>query len=70
MSCPVGNLDFAAKEEDLRVFFESLLTTERGPVPDASEAKNWVTHVRLVRDPATQLGKGFAYVEFAVCRIS
>ncbi|KZV88273.1 hypothetical protein EXIGLDRAFT_839379 [Exidia glandulosa HHB12029] len=65
----VGSLDFAAKEEDLRVFFESLLTTERGPVPETGAGENksasWVTHVRLVRDPATQLGKGFAYVEFA-----
>lgn len=64
----VGSLDFAAKDEDLRVFFESLLTTERGPVPSSEDgvAKTWVTHVRVVRDPGTQLGKGFAYVEFTV----
>jgi nucleolar protein 12 len=59
----VGSLDFAAKDEDLRVFFESLLTTERQPAPDG---QSWVTHVRIVRDADTQLGKGFAYVEFAV----
>ncbi|KAH7106888.1 hypothetical protein BKA62DRAFT_685413 [Auriculariales sp. MPI-PUGE-AT-0066] len=57
----VGSLDFAAKDEDLRVFFESLLSTERGPAED----KTWVTQVRIVRDANTQLGKGFAYVEFA-----
>jgi nucleolar protein 12 len=28
----VGNLDFAAKEEELRTFFETLLTSEMGPV--------------------------------------
>jgi len=28
----VGNLDFAAKEEELRTFFETLLTGEMGPV--------------------------------------
>jgi len=59
----VGSLDFAAKDEDLRVFFESLLTTERGPV---EEDKTWVTQVRIIRDANTQLGKGFGYVEFLV----
>lgn len=27
----VGNLDFASKEEDLRVFFEGVVSGERGP---------------------------------------
>lgn len=27
----------------------------------------WVTHVRIIRDKDTQLGKGIAYVEFKVC---
>ncbi|KAG6856357.1 hypothetical protein H0H87_005344 [Tephrocybe sp. NHM501043] len=67
----VGNLDFASKEEDLRVFFEGVVSTERGPPPGTVEGvedgaiKKWVTRVRIVRDKDTQLGKGFAYVQFA-----
>ncbi|KAG2049085.1 hypothetical protein BDR06DRAFT_984558 [Suillus hirtellus] len=61
----VGNLDFASKEEDLRVFFESLITAECGPPSQASDApQHWVSRVRIVRDKETQLGKGFAYVQF------
>jgi nucleolar protein 12 len=81
----VGNLDFASKEEDLRVFFEGVVSTERGePSPlledmeseeDEEEGeknqpvkkeRTWVSRVRIVRDRETQLGKGFAYVQFAV----
>lgn len=82
----VGNLDFASREEDVRVFFEGLVSAERGPRgtvtggdsdsedegdtddPNAHEAKpkTWVTRVRIIRDKDTQLGKGFAYVQFAV----
>ena len=67
----VGNLDFASKEEDLRIFFEGIVSVERGP-PDAEESQDegkpkcWVTRVRMIRDKDTQLGKGFAYVQFSV----
>lgn len=75
----VGNLDFSAKEEDLRTFFDSLLSKERGEPPEDqlktgesdemnSLKKNpWVVSVRIIRDRDTQLGKGFAYVRFIVC---
>ena len=76
LSVFVGNLDFASKEEDLRVFFEGLMTSERGlPPPTSNEdideehqrkPLTWVTRVRIVRDKDTQLGKGFAYVQFNV----
>ncbi|KAK6907345.1 hypothetical protein I203_101338 [Kwoniella mangroviensis CBS 8507] len=56
----VGGLDYAAKEEDIRVFFEELVKAERGPAED-----KWVTGVRIVRDKETQLGKGFGYVHFS-----
>jgi nucleolar protein 12 len=81
----VGSLDFASREEDVRVFFEGLVSAERGPRsavagdsdseneadtddPNAHETKpkTWVTRVRIIRDKYTQLGKGFAYVQFAV----
>ncbi|KAG6853561.1 hypothetical protein C0991_003231 [Blastosporella zonata] len=69
----VGNLDFASKEEDLRVFFEGVVSSERGPPPVIEEGEgeatkkssSWVTRVRIIRDKDTQLGKGFAYVQFA-----
>ncbi|KAF8729363.1 hypothetical protein AX14_006234 [Amanita brunnescens Koide BX004] len=76
----VGNLDFASKEEDLRVFFEGVVSKERGappPLPEDEEheegvnncsvmkEQTWVTRVRIVRDRETQLGKGFAYIQFA-----
>ncbi|KAJ1956182.1 Nucleolar protein 12 [Dipsacomyces acuminosporus] len=45
----VGNLDFAAEEEDLWRHFGTCGTIE---------------NVRIVRDPKTNIGKGFAYVQF------
>ena len=83
----VGNLDFASKEEDLRVFFEGVVSAERGPrglsgeedevseeedevdegdKVDSAKPNTWVITVRIVKDKDTQLGKGFAYVQFAV----
>lgn len=76
LSVFVGNLEFASKEEDLRVFFEGVVSAERGPPGDDDSGhedeaaprkpRTWVTRVRIVRDKETQLGKGFAYVQFAV----
>ncbi|KAH9065193.1 hypothetical protein EDB87DRAFT_1679701 [Lactarius vividus] len=73
----VGSLDFASHEEDLRTFFEGVVSAERGPrsaVADSgsddeagaeTKPKTWVTRVRIVRDKDTLLGKGIAYVQFA-----
>lgn len=77
LSVFVGNLDFASTEEALRAFFEGILCAERGDPESADEdgegsgetrkrRKMWVTRARIVRDRDTQLGKGFAYVQFAV----
>ena len=78
LSIFIGNLDFASKEEDLRAFFEALMSTERGPPSEDADSDDdhddaatkvpptWVTRVRIIRDRDTQLGKGFAYVQFCV----
>ncbi|CED84895.1 FOG: RRM domain [Phaffia rhodozyma] len=70
----VGNLELAAKEEDLRAFFEAVMREERGVVTEGIENgteggavledERWVGGVRIIRDAATGLGKGFAYVSF------
>ncbi|KAJ3859457.1 hypothetical protein EV359DRAFT_50814 [Lentinula novae-zelandiae] len=69
----VGNLDFESKEEDVRAYFEGIISAEKGPRPgEGTEEKDakarsegWVIRVRIIRDKDTQLGKGFAYVQFA-----
>ncbi|KAF9267576.1 hypothetical protein L218DRAFT_696497 [Marasmius fiardii PR-910] len=74
----VGNLDFEGKEEDVRAFFEGVISAEKGPrivesakeddIEDEGQATTkpnaWVKGVRIIRDKDTQLGKGFAYVQF------
>ncbi|KXN80838.1 Nucleolar protein 12 [Leucoagaricus sp. SymC.cos] len=70
----VGNLDLGAQEEDLQVFFEGLVKTERGEPPSTDTDENaegrnkrpkaWVTRIRIIRDKDTLLGKGFGYVQF------
>jgi nucleolar protein 12 len=57
----IGNLDFEAQEEGLRTFFDNLIASE---LEDSGDAR--VKHVRIIRDSATQLGKGFAYVHLRV----
>lgn len=46
----VGNLDFAAEEEDLWKHFATCGKVE---------------NVRIIRDPTTSMGKGFGYVQFS-----
>src|SRR5258707_880514 len=60
----VGSVDVAAHEEDLRALFEGVVIAEQGPPPEG--IKSWVQGVRIILDKDTQLGKGFAYVKFAV----
>lgn len=64
----VGRLDFGQKDNELGEFVEKLLKEEKGPyvaVDKNDKAKSWVRGVRIVRDPDTQLGKGFGYVHLA-----
>ncbi|KAL1692490.1 hypothetical protein GGG16DRAFT_123977 [Schizophyllum commune] len=77
----VGNLDYGAKEDDVRAFFEAEdeedgENDEEGGSEAASDAEetqasakpststHHVARVRIVRDPSTGVGKGFAYVQF------
>jgi nucleolar protein 12 len=59
-------LDYATKDEDLRVFFEGKVKAERGAKADGG---NWVVGVRIIRDKETQMGKGFGYIHLAVSYI-
>lgn len=76
LSIFVGNLDFSSSEDALRAFFEKVIQEERGPrskvgssegANSGLKADGWVARVRVVRDRESQLGKGFAYVQFVVC---
>ncbi|KAI4520807.1 hypothetical protein K525DRAFT_176985, partial [Schizophyllum commune Loenen D] len=67
----VGNLDYGAKEDDVRAFFEAEDGSEAGSDAEETEtpakpstSTHHVARVRIVRDPATGVGKGFAYVQF------
>ncbi|KAH9936187.1 uncharacterized protein B0H18DRAFT_1081890 [Fomitopsis serialis] len=72
MTIFVGNLDFASKEEDLRAFFETLVIAERGQPgeqegesseeDEESDEEDETSESKVDKD--TQMGKGFAYVQF------
>lgn len=54
----VGGVDVHESEEALRAWVESLLVEAKGPTVEGK----WVQRVRMIRDAATGLGKGFAYL--------
>jgi len=56
----IGGLDFVEEEDSIRKAVESRLMEEKKGLPDG--APTWVERVRVVRDKATSLTKGFAYV--------
>ena len=56
----IGGLDFAEEEDSIRKAVENRLLEEKKGSPDG--ATTWVERVRVVRDKATSLTKGFAYV--------
>lgn len=71
----LGSLDFEETEESVRKLCEKLMVEERGePSSPAAAASSdstpaphaWVERVRVIKDPETGLGKGFAYVLFRV----
>lgn len=65
MSLFVGNMDYNTDQQDIWIFFEKLVETEKGASKDG---KQWVVDVRIIRDKDTQMGKGFGYVAFSVSR--
>ncbi|ODV61344.1 rRNA-processing protein NOP12 ASCRUDRAFT_24133, partial [Ascoidea rubescens DSM 1968] len=50
----IGNINFEEKEENLRNYFVNKLKIKQTDVE----------YVRIVRDPKTNVGKGFAYLQF------
>ena len=40
---------------------------KKGPANGVKKSRTWVKRVRIIRDKDTQMGKGFGYVQFAVC---
>lgn len=63
----LGGLDFEEEEQSIRALCEQLLSEERGEASATSpNLQGWVERVRVVKDSASGLGKGFAYVIFAV----
>ncbi|PLW52226.1 hypothetical protein PCASD_00188 [Puccinia coronata f. sp. avenae] len=56
----IGGLDFVEEEDSIRKAVESRLLEEKKGLPEG--APTWVERVRVVRDKATSLTKGFAYV--------
>ncbi|TID30990.1 hypothetical protein CANINC_000436 [Pichia inconspicua] len=60
LSIFVGNLDFQEKEETLWKHFNTVLIEKK----DKKQIKNVIDNVRIVRDPKTSFGKGFAIIQF------
>lgn len=59
----VGGVDVQESEESLRAWVEQLLVEAKGQAKaQTGDADHWVQRVRMIRDPKTGLGKGFAYV--------
>lgn len=56
----IGGLDFLEQEDSIRKAVENKLLEEKKQPPD--DATTWVERVRVIRDKATSLTKGFAYV--------
>ncbi|KAI9609245.1 hypothetical protein KEM48_002953 [Puccinia striiformis f. sp. tritici PST-130] len=57
----IGGLDFVEEEDSIRKAVEKrILEEKKGSLPDG--ANTWVERVRVIRDKATSLTKGFAYV--------